>query len=259
MTVANIHAPSQSAHRMPESLSPANSSSRAYRIALTDDHALVREGLRRLLDGEEDFQVVLEADSGEDLLTQLKEIACDLVILDLSMPGQGGLNTLAALKRQFPEIRSLVLTMHNEPGYMQKARNAQADGYILKDEKFDTLIQAVRSIRKGNQVYSNRVDRDESADAADSAQPAVPGEILSVRRSESRLPAAAGHGNLNLLTRREMQILRLIARGNMNKEIAAELGISKRTVEFHRANIMEKLNLRNLSELVRFAVTEGLA
>ncbi|MEQ9363223.1 MAG: response regulator transcription factor, partial [Leptospirales bacterium] len=209
---------------MPQQQSSSDSETTPYRIALTDDHALVREGIRRLLDAEADLEVVVEASSGEDLLFQLKQTACDLVILDLSMPGRGGLSTLSALKSQFPTIRSLVLTMHNEPVYMQKARNARADGYLLKDEKFETLIRAVRSIRDGEQVYSDQVDPG-------GASPEIPTPVdsgpLAVSRSETRLPAAAGQGTLNLLTRREMQILRLIAHGNVNKEIAEELGISK--------------------------------
>ncbi|MCR9142807.1 MAG: response regulator transcription factor [bacterium] len=241
---------------MSNASSQIGSEPKPYRIALTDDHALVREGLRRLIDTEGDLKVVVEAASGEDLLTQLKQIACDLVILDLSMPGRGGLSTLTALKTEFPAVRSLVLTMHNEPGFMQRARDARADGYILKDEKFETLIHAVRSIRNGEQVYTDQIDPIGTTAGNGKDAPAGP---VAIQRSATRLPAAGAHGNLSLLTRREMQILRLIARGNMNKEIAAELGISKRTVEFHRANIMEKLSLRNLSELVRFAVNEGLA
>lgn len=239
---------------MPQSSSPSTQLNSRYRIALTDDHTLVREGLRRLLDSEKDLEVVFEAASGEDLLSQLKKNTCDLVILDLSMPGRGGLSTLDALQSNFPEIRTLVLTMYNEPEYLQKAIDAHADGYILKDEKFETLIRAVRSIREGEKVYTDQIDQEEV-----SRKMETDSDLIPVKKSEMRLSAGPRHSNLSLLTRREMQILRLIARGNMNKEIAEELGISKRTVEFHRANIMEKLSLRNLSELVRFAVAEGLA
>lgn len=226
-----------------------------YRIALVDDHALVREGLRQLLAAEAQLEVVFEASSGEELLEQLRTHSCDLIILDLSMPGRGGLSTLRTVSRRYPQIQTLVLTMFNEPEYLRKAIEARASGYLLKDESFDSLSRAVAAIREGGSFYTERVPLDA-------------GEIASLRAATDRLPAldrteirqAAPHrSSLELLTPREMQILRLIARGQMNKEIASDLGISKRTVEFHRANLMEKLSLRNLSELVRFAVAEGLA
>jgi DNA-binding NarL/FixJ family response regulator len=219
---------------------------RPYRIIITDDHALVREGLKRIFESEGDMEVVAEASSGEGLLEILRNVSCDLVILDLSMPGQGGIRTLEILDSQYPEIRTLILTMYDEPGYLQKAMDAHADGYILKDEKYETLIDAVRLIRDGEQVYTDRI------------QACIPGggDGHSSLLQKSALPR---HSAVRLLTRRELQILKLIAQGKMNKEIADDLGISKRTVEFHRANIMEKLNLRNLTELVRFAVAEGLA
>ncbi len=226
-----------------------------YRIALVDDHALVREGLRQLLATEEQLEVVFEASSGEELLEQLHTHSCDLIILDLSMPGRGGLSALRTISRRYPQIRTLVLTMFNEPEYLRKAIEARASGYLLKDESFDCLTRAVAAIRDGGRFYTERVPLSHEEIAS---LEAAGEQLLALDRNEIR-QAAPHRSSLELLTPRELQILRLIARGQMNKEIASDLGISKRTVELHRANIMEQPSLRNLSELVRFAVAEGLA
>lgn len=218
-----------------------------YRIILTDDHALVRDGLRKMLETEGDLKIVGEAETGEALLELLEVVLCDLVILDLSMPGRGGLRTLTTLQQLFPDIRTLVLTMHNKPEYLREAIEARAAGYILKDERYDTLVKAIRAIRDGQRVYSEAI-----------ALTGPPRENHGPPEPDF-FPDTGQHHPLHLLTRRELQIIKMIARGKMNKEIAGELNISKRTVEFHRANLMEKLNLRNLSELVRLAVAAGIS
>ncbi|MCB1320383.1 MAG: response regulator transcription factor [Leptospiraceae bacterium] len=207
-----------------------------YRIVLCDDHSVVREGLRNMIESEGGLKVVAECSNGVELLEYLRAEGADLVILDLSMPRFSGLELLDVLKPEFKNLKVLVLTMHKDRDYFQKAMNAGVDGYILKDDAFDDLMGAISSIRFGEKAYS--------ADLQD--------------RLDESAPESPEDPSLDILTRREAQILRMIASGKMNRDIGEVLGISVRTVEFHRANLMEKLRFRNATELVRFAVSRGI-
>ena len=210
-----------------------------YKVVLADDHVVLRLGLRNLLDRESSLMVVAEADNGADLLELLKTHACDLVVLDLSMPGMNGIQVLDKLRATYPLVRVLIFTMHKEQEFFRHAVKKGVNGYVLKDDNLDLILQAIREIRAGRRYYS--ADLTIGAFAEEEAA-AMPGEQIS----------------LDVLTRRELEILRLVASGATNREIADDLAISYRTVQTHRSNLMEKLGLKNTAALVKFAVSAGL-
>ncbi len=208
-----------------------------FRIILTDDHQLIRSGLRSLIEGRDDLQIVAEAGNGIELQAALAQKPCDMVILDLSMPEMDGLRTIAWLGKEHPGLKILVLTMHKDRDYFKKALSLGVHGYILKDEVFERLLGAIKDIRGGRKSFSSEI------------QSLIVEEYTVIQES---------HLTLELLTRREQEVLRLVAAGKMNKEIAHELSISIRTVESHRASIMEKLGFENLAALIKFAVNRGV-
>lgn len=208
-----------------------------FSIILADDHKIFRAGLKQLIDGVTDLQVVAEADNGKQLLEILKEKSCDLVILDISMPELNGLKALEEIKRDFPHLPVLLLTMHKEREYFRKAMRIGIDGYILKDDVFEKLIKAIREIQQGRKSISNELITFFMEDYA------------VIRESEA---------SLELLTRREREVLRLVAQGMTNREVATQLDISVRTVEAHRARIMEKLQISSVAGLVKYAIEKGL-
>ncbi|HET6204834.1 MAG TPA: response regulator transcription factor [Planctomycetota bacterium] len=207
------------------------------KILLVDDHTLVRAGLRRILETQPGFAVVREAADGNAALAALDETSPDVLVLDLSIPGRDGFEVLRAVKAKRPQTKVLVLTMHADPAYVARAVQEGADGYLLKDSAVSDLVQALRAVQQGGVYYSPAVQRRL-------------GEILR------RGPAPARP--IDRLTDRERQILRHVAEGLTTKGIASRLGISARTVETHRANLMDKLDLRSVAQLTRFAVREGL-
>lgn len=208
-----------------------------YRIVIADDHDVLRFGIKTLLSRDAQIQVIGEARTGEDLIAILESKRCDLVILDLSMPGMDGLKALPEIRKRFAEMKVLVLTMHKEREFFRQALSAGVDGYILKDDDFERIVGAVHEIRNGKKTYSPEL-----------ASFIV--EDYTVLR-ESAI-------SLELLTRREREILKRIAQGRTNKEIADELDISPRTAQTHRSNLMHKLDLKNTADLVRFAVSHGI-
>ncbi len=208
-----------------------------YEVLLADDHALVRTGLRKILETAQDIRIVGEASNGDELLEMLKHKSCELVILDLSMPGRNGLDVIKEMRRTHPDMNILVLTMHKEREYFTRAMVKNVKGYILKDDVYEKLLSAIREIRAGRKAYSAEI------------QERVMDEFANNR---AHAPA------VETLTRRENEILREIAAGKMNKTIAEELHISIRTVESHRANIMDKLGCRNVTELIKFAISAGI-
>jgi DNA-binding NarL/FixJ family response regulator len=219
------------------SMKEHETSLKTTRILLADDHAIFRAGLRQLIEGVEDFHISGEAANGEELLTLLDRVECDLVILDLSMPELDGLKAIDAIKSRHPAVDILVLTMHRDREYFSRALSRGIGGYLLKDDVFEELVTAVRDIRAGKKKYSSAI------------QAQVMEDYATIRENEIAL---------DLLSRRELEVLKLIASGMMNKDIAVELKISIRTVESHRAKIMDKLDLRNVADLVRFAVARAL-
>jgi DNA-binding NarL/FixJ family response regulator len=207
------------------------------RIILADDHPILRSGVKSLINEEPNLTVVAEAGNGEELLTLLSSVPCDLLILDLSMPGMSGLKALETIRKSNPGQKILVLSMHSEPEFVHQALAKKVQGYLLKDEVFGKLISAIKSIAAGHKSFSDK--------------------LISVVTDE-RTVIRESHISLELLTGREREVLVLLARGMNNQAIGAELDISPRTVEAYRGRIMDKLGFANISELVRYAADKGL-
>lgn len=206
------------------------------RVLVADDHAIVRTGIRHVLEGEPGFVVVAEASNGEEALALAGELQPDVAVVDISMPGVSGLRVTAELQRHSPNTRVLILSMHDNTEYVLESIRAGAHGYILKDSAATELRGAVRAVCRGESYFS----------------PPVASRLSAVVRDG---PAAeTGVRMLGLLTSREREVLTGVARGLTNKEIAHELGISHRTVETHRESLMRKLKLRTVAELTRFAL-----
>ena len=210
-----------------------------YKVVLADDHMVLRLGLRNLLSREDSILVVGEAANGEELLELLKLKPCDLVILDLSMPGMNGIQVLEKLRVTYPELRVLIFTMQKEHEFFRHAVRKGVDGYVLKDDNLELILQAIQEIRAGRKYYSSELTAFALAVEEEAALPEK--EIA-----------------LEVLTRREREILVMIAGGATSKEIAEDLAISHRTVQTHRSNLLEKLGLKNTAALVKFAVSMGL-
>jgi two-component system response regulator NreC len=208
------------------------------RVLLADDHTLVRAGVRRILEAEPTLAVCGEATDGASALAALAELDPDVLVLDLTMPGLDGFEVLRQAKHDRPELKVLVLTMHANPEYVQRAISEGADGYLLKDSAVQDLVAAIAAVCEGQAYYSPQIQ-------------ARLAEILRSGREPQPRP-------LDLLTEREREVLRLVAQGLATKEIAARLDIGARTVETHRANLMRKLDLHSVARLTQFAIREGL-
>jgi len=205
------------------------------RIVVVDDHAVVRSGLRLLLGAEEDMEVVGDAGSVRDAVFEVRAAKPDVVLLDVTMPGESGIDGLPKLLQEAPEARVLMLSMQDDPSYVREAFAAGARGYVLKEAIDAEVVTAVREVAAGNRyVHPALGARMVAADAA--AQAAVAADPLSDR---------------------EREVLKLLALGHTNQEIAKQLYISVRTAETHRAHIMRKLQLSTRAELVRYAIEHG--
>lgn len=218
----------------------AGSSRKKIRICIAEDHAILRDGLKALLAPEQGVEVVAEAADGLELIEQVKLHRPEVIVLDLSMPKLHGLQAIREIKRWSPESRVLVLTMHSEDEHILAALQAGADGYLLKESTRSELIQAIRAVSEGESYLS----------------PAVSKTVIQgyLRGKPSTPPVSAWE----TLTHREREILKLIAEGYKNREIAACLHVSIKTVETHRTNLMRKLDLHNVSALTAFAIQKGL-
>jgi DNA-binding NarL/FixJ family response regulator len=212
----------------------------ACHIVLADDHALLRKGLRKILEGKVDYRVIGEAGDGLELLSLLKELAPDVIILDISMPKLGGIEAITEIKAIRPSGKIVILTMHNEKEYLHQAFSAGADGYILKEDADTELFSAIASVRQGKKYVSPSMAYAWMKDWAEMRH----GESISLPEPEP-------------LTVREKEVLKLIAEEKSSKEIAELLHISARTVDHHRANLMAKLNLKNTVALIKYAVKKG--
>ncbi len=208
------------------------------RIVVADDHRIVREGLRRLLECREDFSVVAEASNGEEAVRVATDEAPDVVLMDLSMPKLSGIDATRQLAEQGSTAKVLVLSMHESPGYVEEVLRAGAAGYLLKDSASEELIQAIDAVRAGDSYLS----------------PSITQQVVDALAHPADRPSSA----LSVLSERERQVLTLIAEGLSSKEIARELGVSLKTIESHRANLMDKLDIHKVSGLVRFAIRVGL-
>ncbi len=210
------------------------------RVLVVDDHAVVREGLRHVLTASEGFSVVGEAANATEAIGLAETARPDVVLLDLTMPGMSGLEAAAELRRRASGARILVLSMHEQDEYVLAAVRGGADGYILKDASPAELRAAIRTVRAGGVYFS----------------PAVARRLAAVVRGEGATESP--RDRLRRLTPREREVLALVATGRTNREIAARLGISPRTVESHRESLMKKLALRTVADLTRFALQTGL-
>jgi two-component system, NarL family, response regulator NreC len=211
-----------------------------YRILLVEDHAIIREGLHSLFSSEKDFEVVAEAEEGRSALRLVEKIQPDLVVTDLSMPLMDGIDMIASLKKQNPKIRVIALTVHRDDEYVLAALKAGADGYILKEANYSELITAARTVLKGKRYLSPEISGD-----------FIQGYLEGKGASRGKSP-------WDTLSRREREIVTLIADGQINKQIADRLCISVKTVETHRYNIMTKLNVHNAAALITVAMERGL-
>lgn len=210
---------------------------RALRVLLADDHTLVRAGVRRILEAQRPSWIVSEVGSGDEALEALRADPIDVLVLDLAMPGRDGFGVLDEAKGIRPDLKVLVLTMHADPEYVARAVRGGADGYLLKDSAVQDLVAGIDAVTSGRAYHSPSVQR----------------ALSDMVRAKDDAPRP-----LDLLTEREREVLKLVAEGCPSKEIAYKLGISGRTVETHRANLMRKLDVHSVALLTQLAIREGL-
>ena len=211
-----------------------------YRITLADDHVLLRQGLRRIVEESSELEVVGEAGDGVELIQLLNKSPTDMVVLDISMPKLRGIEAVCEIKSRHPGVKVLILTMHRDKEYLYQSLASGADGYLLKEDADTELFSAISRIREGA-LYTS---------------PSLSKELATYRRLEGR--GDSGHPREDeCLSTREREVLKLIAEGKSSREIAEILYISVRTVDHHRANVMNKLKLRRTADLVKYAIQNG--
>jgi DNA-binding NarL/FixJ family response regulator len=211
----------------------------SIRVLVADDHTLMRDGLRALVSSAPDMEVVAEASDGREAIEQAQRTRPDVILLDIAMPGLGGLETVPALKRHVPEARILILTQYEQPEYVRRFLQLGVGGYVLKKAAAGELLAAIRAVHRGGLVVD----------------PAVAHDVL---RESTSGPRAATDDPYESLTERERQVLKLVAEGRSNKEVAAFLDISVKTAMTHREHVMRKLGLHNRTDLTRFALRRGI-
>lgn len=208
------------------------------RILLAEDHATVREGIKLLVNKQADMEVIGEAGDGAAAIEKADELAPDLVVMDVSMPGMNGLRATRSLRRKFPNIKILTLTRHTDDGYLQQLIEAGVNGYVLKQSAPTELINAIRAVVEGKSYIDQSL-------------------VTKVMGGFVGRAAALRGENANAVTDRENEVLRLIAWGYSNKEIAQKLDISVKTVEAHKTNTMRKLGMKGRIDIVRYAILRG--
>ena len=212
----------------------------SYSIILADDHVLVRQGLRRILEGTDDLEVVGEANDGLDLLQLLKHVTPQMVILDIFMPNLRGIEAITEIKAMQPDVKILILTMHRDKEYLYLALSAGAKGYLLKEDAARDLFSAIAEVRQGK-TYISPYFSDQ-----------VINDVVQIVKGNAKVIFEP-----DPLTSREREVLKLIAEGKSSKEIANLLFISVFTVNNHRASIMDKLDLNKATDLVKYAIRKG--
>jgi len=211
-----------------------------YRIVIAEDHTILREGLGSLLSSSPEFEIVGEAEDGREAIRCVEKLKPDLILTDLSMPRMNGMDAIREIKRQSPKTKVLVLTVHKTEEYILATLKAGAEGYVLKDATHAELMTAVKNVLGGKHYISPGI-----------SEKVIEGYLEGRKTLKTRT-------SWETLTQREREILKLIAEGYKNKEIADYLCISVKTVEKHRSNLMEKLNLHNVQALTAFAIEKGL-
>ena len=208
------------------------------RILLAEDHEMVREGLKALVNGQPDMEVVGEAADGRAAVERAQELAPDVIVMDISMPGLNGLKATEHIKQTCPQVRVLTLTRHTDAGFIQQLFAAGASGYLLKQSAAEELVRAIRAVAAGGSFLD----------------PQIAGKVIGGYLSQQ---ARGGDEPPGDISEREAEVLRLIAWGHSNKEIAGRLQISVKTVEAHKANTMKKLGLTSRTDIVRYALLQG--
>jgi DNA-binding NarL/FixJ family response regulator len=207
------------------------------RIVVADDHTIVREGLKQVLSAASDLSVVGEAQNGYEVLQRVRELEFDVLLLDMSMPGRSGIELIKQVRGEKPKLRILVLSMHQEPQYAVRAIKAGASGYLTKESASAQLVSAIRKVAGGGAFITNAV-----------------AEQLAL----GAMPQTEGPPH-NTLSDREFQVFRLLVSGKTVSDIAAQLSVSVKTVSTHKARILQKMNMSNPAELIRYAIHHGLS
>lgn len=205
-------------------------------VLIADDHALIREGLKKILGGEPDMTLVGEANNVVELFAQLKRLAVNIVLLDISMPGESGLDAIKELRQKYPHIPVLILSIHPEQRFAVRALKAGASGYIMKQSAVEELVQAIRKVVSGGKYVSASL----------------------AEQLATELDNQSGKALHETLSDREFQVMRLIAAGKKSSEIAAELSVTLSTVNTYRSRILEKMNMQSNVDLTRYAIENGL-
>jgi DNA-binding NarL/FixJ family response regulator len=207
------------------------------RILIAEDHQTVREGLKYIINAQPDLEVIAEASDGNEAVLRAQELGPDIVLMDVSMPGMNGLKATERLKECCPKVRVIALTRHKDDGYLRQVLRAGASGYVLKQSPAGELIHAIRAISKGGKYLD----------------PSVAEKVMGSFTGKTSFPTS---GDV-MLSEREAEVLRLIAWGYSNKEIASRIDLSVKTVEVHKANGMKKLGMNGRTDIVRYALLQG--
>lgn len=211
----------------------------SVKVLLADDHAIIRQGLRSLIEKEKDIEVAGEANDGQEVLTQLKELRPDIVIMDVTMPKMNGFATTAKLHKDYPKVKVIALSIHSNSKFVGGMLEAGAWGYVLKDDLFGQLVEAIRTVANGGTYLSPKIAT------------VVVGDYVK-RLSKD----ASSH--IKVLNDREREVLQMLTEGKSTKEIAIKLNVSPKTIEVNRRQIMEKLNIHSVAELTKYAIREGV-
>lgn len=209
-------------------------------VFLADDHTIMRAGLRSLLENSGRIEVIGEAEDGREAVKQVEQMRPDIVLMDIAMPGLNGLEATRQIKRRFPEVKVLILTMHTTEEYIAQIFGAGASGYVVKRAAVTELVTAIQAVHHGDAFIS----------------PSISGTVIEGYLKQTRTGDEAEW--YDLLTEREREILQLIVEGHSSREIAERLIITENTVRAHRANLMSKLDLHNTAELTQFAIRKGI-
>lgn len=209
------------------------------KVLVADDHTILRQGIKALLDNQEGIEVIGEAKDGREALAIIEETLPDVILMDIAMPGLNGLEATRRIKKKFPRMKVLVLTMYTNEEYIFQILNAGANGYLVKETAFQDLISAIKAVYKNEAFMSPSISKK-----------VINSYIKKAQDDEEK--------TCEILTTREREILQLIAEGNSSKKIAELLFISPKTVETHRTHIMDKLNIHNRTGLIKYAIRKGM-
>jgi DNA-binding NarL/FixJ family response regulator len=210
-------------------------------VLLAEDHMIVRQGLRLLIEADGDIKVIGEAKTGREAIQLTRELHPEVIIMDIAMPLLNGLQATRQILKAFPDKKILILSAHSDPEYVEQVVKSGARGYLVKQSSAEVVAHAIRELHKGNQFFAHAI-----AKRLKNAYQKSPGGVGLQKKSNTEL------------TSREAELLQLIAEGHVNKQIALELGISIKTVEKHRQHLMEKLNIHDIAGLTRFAIAAGI-